>query len=97
MTSKERCSVNKVLSQLFDHESDIEENVSETKDEVEEDRDHEASSSNENKTLIVDPPVVSQPPANALYLPKMLLWPVSPLEQQSSKWFQVPTDMLSVT
>lgn len=66
MTSKERCSVNKVLSQLFDHESDIEENVSETEHDVEEDPEYEASSSHENKTLIVDPPVVTQPPANTL-------------------------------
>ena len=69
MTSKERFSVNEVLSHLFDHESDIEEKVSETGGEV---PDDEASSSDENQTLSVDPPVVSQPPANTL------LWSISP-------------------
>lgn len=82
MTSKKRFSVNEVLSQLFDHESDIEENVSETEDDVEEDPDYEASSSDENETLS-DPPVVSQPPANTLPSKNgKLLWSVSPLEQQ---------------
>ncbi|XP_035278967.1 uncharacterized protein LOC118230221 [Anguilla anguilla] len=50
MTSKKRFSVNEVLPQLFDSEGDIEENVSETEDNVEEDPDYEASSSDENET-----------------------------------------------
>lgn len=54
MTSKQRFSANEVLSQLFASESDIEENVSETEDNVEEDPDYEASSSDENETHETD-------------------------------------------
>ena len=66
MTSKQRFRANAVLSQLFDSESDIEENVSETEDNVEEDPDYETSSSDGNESLSIDPPVVSQPPADKL-------------------------------
>ncbi|GLD65982.1 piggyBac transposable element-derived protein 4-like protein [Lates japonicus] len=63
-----------------------EENVSETEDDVEEDPDYEASSSDENETVSVDPPVVSQPPANILRSKNgKLLWPVSPPEQQGDE------------
>ena len=76
-------TLSEVLSHLFDHESDIEENVSEPEDGVEEDPDYEVSSSDENETLSVDPPVVSQPPANTLPSKNgKVLWSVSPLEQQ---------------
>ena len=44
----------------------MKENVSETEDDVEEDPNYEASSSDENGTLSVDPPFVSQPPANTI-------------------------------
>lgn len=57
MTSKQRLAA--VLSQLFDSESDIEENVSETEDNVEEDPDHEASSSHDTETFGLNPLVVS--------------------------------------
>lgn len=43
------------MSQLFD----IEENVSETEENVEEEPNYDASTSNENETLSVDAPVVS--------------------------------------
>ena len=57
--------------------------MSEPEDGVEEDPDYEVSSSNENETLSVDPPVVSQPPANTLPSKNgKVLWSVSPLEQQ---------------
>ena len=60
-----------------------EENVSEPEDGVEEDPDYEVSSSDENETLSVDPPAVSQPPANTLPSKNgKVLWSVSPLEQQ---------------
>ncbi len=51
--------------------------MSETDDNVEEDPDYEASSSDENKTPSVDPPIVSQPPADKN---GKLLWSRSPLE-----------------
>lgn len=71
------------MSQLFDGESDIEENVSETEDNVEEDPDYEASSSDENETLSADAPVVSQPQADTLLSKNgKLSWSRSPLEQQ---------------
>ncbi|KAL1276900.1 hypothetical protein QQF64_023573 [Cirrhinus molitorella] len=57
MASKQRFSVSEILTQVFDSESDIEENVSETEDNLEEDPDYEASSSDENETPSVDPPV----------------------------------------
>ncbi len=48
---------------------------------VEEDADYEASSSDENKTPSVDPPVVSQPPADTLPSKNVkLLWSRSPHE-----------------
>ncbi len=40
--------------------------MSETDDNVEEDPDYEASSSDDNETPVVDPPVVSQQPADTL-------------------------------
>ncbi|KAJ4945662.1 hypothetical protein JOQ06_023343 [Pogonophryne albipinna] len=65
MTSKKRFSVVEVLPQLFDGESDIEENVFETEDNVEEDPDYKASFSDENETPVYAP-VVSQPQADTL-------------------------------
>ncbi len=57
--------------------------MSETNDNVEEDPDYEASSSDENKTPSVDPPVVSQPPADTLPSKNgKLIWSRSPLELQ---------------
>ncbi|XP_051982284.1 piggyBac transposable element-derived protein 4-like [Xyrauchen texanus] len=83
MTSKQRFSVYEILSQFFDSESDIEENVSETDDNIEEDPDYEASSSDENDTPNVDPPVVSQPPTNPLPSKNgKLSWSRSPPERQ---------------
>jgi len=68
---------------FFDSESDIEENVSETDDHIEEDPDYEASSSDENETPNVDPPVVSQPPPNPLPSKNgKLSWSHSPPERQ---------------
>lgn len=64
MSSGKRFTVNDVLEQLFDSESDIEEHVSETEDCVEEEADFEAFSSYENES--VDPPVVIQPPADMI-------------------------------
>ena len=85
MACKKRFSVSKVLSQLFDTESDIEENVSETEDIVEEDPHYEASSSEDNETLGVDPSVVSQPPADTLPSKNgKLLLSLSPLERQGA-------------
>ncbi len=56
--------------------------MSETNNNVEEDADYEASSSDENKTS-VDPPVVSQPPADILPSKNVkLLWSRSPHEWQ---------------
>ena len=63
MSSGKSFTVNEIL-ELFDSESDIEENVSETEDYVEEDPDFEAFSSDGNQS--VDPPVVSQPPADTI-------------------------------
>ncbi|XP_039550046.1 piggyBac transposable element-derived protein 4-like, partial [Pimephales promelas] len=83
MTTKQRFSVNEILSQFFDSESDIEENVSETDDHIEEDPDYEAFSSDENETPNVDPPVVSQPPTNPLPSKNgKLSWSHSPPERQ---------------
>ncbi|KAI7812972.1 hypothetical protein IRJ41_012930 [Triplophysa rosa] len=48
------------------NESDIEENVSKTDDNVEEDPDYEASSSDENESPSVEPPIVTQPPVDTL-------------------------------
>ncbi len=101
MSAKQRFSVSEVLSQLFDSESDIEENVSETEDNVED--NFEAFSSDENETLSVDPPVVSQRPADTLPSKNgKSLWSLSPHERQvhlmllmSLKWFQAPPDALS--
>ncbi|ROL52885.1 hypothetical protein DPX16_8448 [Anabarilius grahami] len=50
----------------FDSASDIEVNVSETDNNVEEDPDYEASSSDEHETPSVEPSVVSQPQADTL-------------------------------
>lgn len=48
MTSKERFPANEAFSQIFDSESDLEENVPDTEDNLEE-HDYEASSSDEIK------------------------------------------------
>ncbi len=80
MNSRQRFSASEVLSQLFDSESGIEENVAE-------------DPGYENETLGVDPPVVSKPPVDSVLsqppradtLPPKngnLLWPLSPLERQ---------------
>ncbi|KAK2818952.1 hypothetical protein Q5P01_024513 [Channa striata] len=78
MTLRKVFSVNEWLSHLFDLESDIEENVSETEDDVKEDPDYEASSSHENETLSVDPLVANTLPSKN----GKLLWSISPLERQ---------------
>ncbi len=58
--------------------------MSEIDDNVEEDPDYEASYSDENKSPSVDPPVVSQPPADTLpsknVIIKKLLWSRSPVK-----------------
>ena len=50
--------VSEVLSHLFDLESDTEENVPLTEEDVEEDPNYYASFSDENEIHSVDPPVV---------------------------------------
>lgn len=103
MTSKQRFSSNEVLSQLFDRESVIEENACETEDNVEEDPDYEASSSDENETLSVDPLLLSLNHQQTCYLPKMESYHGSSPHLQdlrlliSSKWFQASTDVLQST
>lgn len=80
MFSRKRFTVSEVLEQLFDSESDIEENVSETEDCVEEDPDSEGFSSDENES--VDPPVVSQPTDTVTSKNGKITWSLSPRQQQ---------------
>lgn len=81
MSCGKRFTVNGVLEQLFDGESDLEDNVSETEDCVEEDSDSEEFSSDANKS--VNPPVVSQPPADTIPSKNgKIIWFLFPLQQQ---------------
>uniref|UniRef100_A0A8C6M6Z2 PiggyBac transposable element-derived protein domain-containing protein n=1 Tax=Nothobranchius furzeri TaxID=105023 RepID=A0A8C6M6Z2_NOTFU len=81
MCSRKRITVREVLEQIFDSESDIEENVSETEDCVEEDPDSEGFSSDENES--VDPPVVSQEPTDMVTSKNgKITWPLAPRQQQ---------------
>lgn len=56
----QRFSAIEVLAQLDDSETDVDESVSETEDNVEGDPDFEASTSDDNETL-----VISQAPADS--------------------------------
>ncbi len=67
--------------QFFD--SEIDRGECALDDNLEDDPDYEASSSYENETPSVDPPVVSQPSADTLPSKNgKLLWSHSPLERK---------------
>ncbi|XP_061878322.1 piggyBac transposable element-derived protein 4-like [Entelurus aequoreus] len=83
MPNHKTFSVQEVLDQVFSEEVDIEENVSEIEDNVVEDPDYGASSSDEDETLDAEVPVNTGTPAD-IFLSKngKLSWSPAPRQRQ---------------